>query len=381
MQESKKQEKFKKRKRAFEEVVEAYGMKFSWLGAQAAREMLISAATYNIEKNMEPSMRYRTHIMLAWERGWLKSTMMGCMKSILGDSLTSSCGKISDAALRGSTSGGNFSPPKVLNTPIMISTEFGQTDWNDELLNVFLALTEEGKTNIALNKIASMPEQQKKSIEKEYEDAINFREQNEFDLKTNFVMWGATYDPSKLEDDALRSRFHIVTPAKPLTGNLTEQIDKGGSLMNNISKSTIRTIRRELESDMETKIDYDIPSELYEQFSIIPRESRDIKAYMAARNWWGLEVNPEIMKKFIENLKASRRRANMTDEEMVFDLIFDDPHTYSEIMDKTGLTKQRVYKIVKEKLEASKNTEGWVVYSRDDEREEEDEDDKGGIFS
>lgn len=366
------------RRQVYNEIVEAFGVKYSWLGGQAAREMLMSAASWNIQKYSDPPFRYRTHVMLAWERGFLKSTMMRVMADILGSENTSIIGKVSDAAMRGSVSGKSFTPPKPLKSPIVISTEFGQTDFNDELLNLFLNMLEEGHTNVALNKIAQLTKNQKNNIEENYDRRIQFGENNEFDLKCDFVFWGATYDPSKLSDDALRSRFDVVTPVKTLNHEITRAADNNPSVKRQLSKTTIRDARRYLTQEKKFPTDFRPSKNMYKKFNLNPRESRDIQAYMASRNWWGLNTNPDVMRKYIEYMKESRRISTMKPEERVFELVFDNPSTYKELISETGLDKRALFKILK-RIDAQKIGIGkggkteWVIWSGDGEPEEEND--------
>lgn len=369
------------RRQVFNEVIGAFEDKYSWLGHQTARELLLSAASWNIEQYSDPPMRFRSHTLLSWERGWLKSSILSKMASVLGDDLCSTMGKVTDAGIRGSVSNGQFTPPKPLKTPIVISTEFGQTSFEDELLNVFLALLEEGHTNITMNKVASMAETQKRDIEQRYDGGINFGQTNEFDLNTNFVFWGATYDPTKLEDDALRSRFNVVTPAKPLTGEVTEAVDNGHF---SLSSTTIKELRSIIMDETAVETDFTPPSHLYTKYSLNPRESRDMQAYMACRNWWGLDVNTEIMEEYIKHLKQSRRRATMAPQERVMDIIFDSPTTYTELQDKTGYDKQHLYKILDnlnaDRVPTSRGT-AWAVWSgADDDEDNEDSDESTGFL-
>lgn len=372
------------RKQVFNEIVEAFGEKYSWLGAQAAREMLISAASWNIEQYSNTPHRYRTHLMLAWEKGWLKSTIMRTMADIMGDELTSTVGKVTDAAMRGSVSGGSFMPPKPLRSPIVISTEFGQTDFDDELLNLFLALLEEGRTNIALNKLGSLSENKKRDIESKFNNNIDFKANNEFDLNTTFVFWGATYDPAMLSDDALRSRFNVVTPSKPLDSEVTYRLTQAPSVKKQLDKTTVKDCRRFLRREEESETDFRPPKSLFRKYGINPRQLRDIQSYMAARNWWGLECNPDVMEEYINYLQESRKISTMTPEERVFDLVFDTPKTYPEIKEKTGLKKKQIYKIMQnigaERYGLSDDSVKWVVWSGDDgEADSEDDDSEGGI--
>lgn len=364
------------RRQIYKEIVDAFGVKYGWLGAQASREMLISAASWNIQKYSNPPFRFRTHLMLAWERGYLKSTMMRVMADILGDGMTSTIGKVSDAAMRGSVSGGAFTPPKPLQTPFVISTEFGQTDFNDELLNLFLAMLEEGETNVALNKIGQLSDSQRQNIEREYDRGIQFKAKNEFDLKCDFVFWGATYDPSKLSDDALRSRFNVVTPVKRLDHEITKAADYNPGVKKQLHKTTVKDLRSFLKQEKEFPTDFRPPKSMYEEYNIMPRESRDIQAYMSCRNWWGLNTNPDVMREYIEYLQESRRISTMEPEERVFDLVFDNPMTYKELQEETGLSKRELYKILKRidaRKDSLKEKTRWVIYSGSSDIEEEED--------
>lgn len=364
------------RRQIFNEIVGAFEDKYSWLGHQASRQLLLSAATWNIEKYSDPHMRYRNHVMLAWERGWLKSSILRKMADILGDSFISTIGKVTDAAMRGSVSAGQFTAPKPLKTPIVISTEFGQTEFNDELLNLFLALLEEGRTNVAMNKIGSLSDSARRNVQnnEDMEGQIQFRGTNEFELKTDFVFWGATYDPSKLEDDALRSRFEVVTPVKELDATITRSIDNNRF---SLSNQTIQDVRRVLNSQRKMSTDFRPPSHLYNKYTLIPRESRDVQAHMAARNWWGLEVNPEVMESYIKHLKESRKIATMDPYDRIFDAVFDNPMTLTELTEETRYNKQEIFKIL-ENLPAEKFGFGndevkWVIRSGQADVEDEDE--------
>lgn len=356
-----------KRREVYTEIRDAFAEKYDFLGAQVARETLLSAASWNIQEYSDPPMRFRNHVMLTWKPGWLKSSILRKMKKILGDDMVSTCGKLTAAVLRGSVDGGRFSPPKPLRTPIVVSTEFGQTTFEDELLNTFLALLEEGKTNVSLNKLAGLSEGEKSNIQDKYGDQIDFKSENEFDLNTNFVFWGATHDPTQLNENALKSRFNVVTPAKPLTGEVTEAVDSAPKVESLIGQETIKACRRMLKSTKEVPTDFQPPSSFYTDYTLTPRESRDVQAYMAARNWWGLEVNPDVMENYIDHMKHSRRIASMGPQERVLNLIFDNPMTYEEIMKETQLSKVEVHKIL-QRIEASKAgtdpTEAkWVVRS------------------
>jgi len=373
----------RQRKQVYLKIVNAFEEKYSWLGRHAARELLMSAASWNVIRNNDVHMRYRNHVMLAWEAGWLKSSLLKKMADILGDDMVSVMGKVTDAGMRGSVSSGQFTPPKPLSSPIVVSTEFGQTDFQDELLNLFLSLTEEGYTNITLNKLGQLSESEKRSVEKRYDGQIKFGENNEYDLNTDFVFWGATYDPRKLDDGALRSRLNIVTPPRPLTGEVTEQIDKSRF---RLDKDTIRQCRKFLKSDAPSETNFRPPSHLYKNYAIKPRESRDIQAYMAARNWWGLDVNPEIMESYLKELKKSRRRSMMNPEEYVLDLIFDNALTYDELQERTGYDRKHLYKIL-QRIDATtipvdrSEQNGWVVYSRSGDVDYDEDDDTSSFLS
>lgn len=374
-----------KRKAVYKEIVNAFETKYSWLGKQAAEEMLLSLASWNIEKfSNESGIRYRNHVMLAWERGWVKSTMMKKMATLVGDDMVTTMGKVTDAALRGSVSGGTFAPPKVLKAPIVISTEFGQTKFEDELLNIFLAMLEEGTTNISLNKVGSMSPQSQQNAKNKFGSSLEFTDSNEFQIECDFVFWGATYDPSMLADGAMRSRFNVVTPTKPLDHKIIECVDKNKF---RVSKETVRNFRKEIKSEDEVGVDFDMPSHIYKQYNFNMREFRDTKAYMAARNWWGLETTPEVIEEFAQHMKESRRIATMSKHDRVFDVIFENPRDFDDIARKTGYERQEVYKILQDLMRSHNAVrtpnEEYVIYSGAKQEETQKNKEKalsGGLF-
>jgi len=374
-----------KRREIYETVRDAFAEKYSFLGAQVARECLLSAASWNIQKYSEPPFRFRNHVMLTWEPGWVKTTILMKLKKILGDDMVSTCGKVTEAVLRGSVEGGRFSPPKPLRTPILISTEFGQTNFEDELLHTFLNLLEEGHTNVSLNKIAQLSESEKSNVQEKYNNRISFKSENEFDLHTNFVFWGATHDPSLLEEHALKSRFNIVTPAEPLTGEITHAMDNSPSVEKMLTQDEVNACRRMLKTDAQINTNINIPAPLYKKYTINPRESRDIQGYMAARRWWGLETDPSVLEPYIKHLKQSRKIASLNMDERVLDMLFDNPLSYDEIASRTGLSKVEIYKIL-QRIDAKRagvdaDETKWIVRSYEKSINFNDDDDEDSFLS
>jgi hypothetical protein len=312
-------------------------------------------------------MRYRNHVMLTWAPGWVKSTMLMKMKKILGDDMVSTCGKVTDATLRGSVSGGRFTPPKPLRTPILVSTEFGQTEFEGELLHQFLNLLEEGRSNVSLNKIAQLGNSERSDIAEKYDHQIEFKAENEYTLNTDFVFWGATHDPAILNENALKSRFMVVTPSKPLTGEVTMAMDNAPPVESLVDQSSVKEIRDVVKSSEEASTDFKPPDSFYTEYNLKPREARDLQSYMAARNWWGLSTSPEVMNKYIEHLKWSRKKASLSKDEQILEMIFDNPMTYEEIAGQTGLTDVEVYKacerIGAKRLTLDSDEPKWVVRS------------------
>jgi len=158
---------------------------------------------------------------------------------------------------------------------------------------------------------------------------------------------------------------------------VTEAVDSAPSIEKQLDKSDLNDIRRMLRSQEEVATNFKPPSSFYTEFSLTPRESRDIQSYMAARNWWGLKVNPKIMREYTKTLKQSRRVADMTPAERVKNLIFDDPKTYEEIKKETGYTKIEIHNIF-EQIDASnaggfEGTTEWVVRSGEGQEDNDNE--------
>jgi hypothetical protein len=337
---------FEERKEVFTDIVAAFSESYGFLGEQVATECLMSLATWNMERHSDPPIRYRTHIMLTWDPGYIKSTLLRKFKLLLGDDMVSKCGKITEAVLRGSSAGGSFSPPKVLKAPILVSTEFGQTEWEGELLGSFLALLEEGETNISLNKFAGLSDVAKRDVTEKYHGDIEFTADNEFDLYTDFLFWGATHDPEQLQDNAMVDRFNIVTPKEPLTGELVEQVSKSPPLTETLSKDTIQSLRRIVSCEKEADVDFEIPSALYRKHNPSFRLARDVRSNMAARHWWGLQSDPDVMDAYMQHLKESRKKASMNKYERVQDMIFENPLTWDEILERARLPETELNHIL-----------------------------------
>lgn len=370
-------EKRQERKRVFKEVVQAFEEKYSWWGHQMSREMLLSLASWHIEKNTEHYLRMRNHLMIYCPPGWGKSTMLRKMRQLLGDDMCSKIGKVTGAALRGSVSSGSFNAPKPLKTPVMVSTEFGQTNFEDELLNMFLALLDEGETNVAMNKIGNIGQNQRKNIQDTW-DGVSFTDSgNEFDISTDFIFWGATYDPSKLQDDAFRDRMRIVSPQQELNSDVTKAADHNTFTINS---DTVTEFRQMLQDPVESKVDFTPPDAIYDKYDPLSmRESRDLQSYMASRHWWGLEVNPELMDNYMQELRHDRHLSTLDNKEMVLDLIFDNPMSYDDLVEETDLTKKEIYKINNELNAKQINAGGegeikWVVSSGDSDYKESSQD-------
>lgn len=364
------------RKEVFKEITEAFAEKYSFLGYQVASNCLMSVASWNLEKHSDPPMRYRNHVMLTWQPGWVKSTMLIKMKKILGDELVSTCGKVTDATLRGSVKSGRFTPPKPLRTPIVVSTEFGQTEFEGELLHLFLNLLEEGRSNVSLNKLGQLGNSERNDIEEKYDGEIKFKAENEYNLDTDFVFWGATHDPSMLTENALKDRFMVVTPSKPLTGEVTRALDNSPPVESMIDRETVKAVRRMATSEKECSTNFKPPDSFYTEYHLKPREARDLQSYMAARNWWGLDTSPELMRDYIEHLKWSRKKSSLSMDERILEMIFDNPMTYEEIKGSTGLSRVEIYKAC-DRIDADIHSFGsgepkWVVRSGAKQEDEKD---------
>ena len=60
------------RKQIYNNIVKAFTLKYSWLGAQFSQEFLLSTASWNIQQFSNPEFRIRRHLLLFWAPGWFK---------------------------------------------------------------------------------------------------------------------------------------------------------------------------------------------------------------------------------------------------------------------------------------------------------------------
>lgn len=330
-----------KRKVIFNNIVQAFGNKFSWLGEDFAKEFLLSCASYNIQEYSKPEYRVRRHLLLFWEPGWLKSALLTYAQELLSDELSIMLSDITNAALRGTVEMGQFMSPYVLKRPFSICTEFGQIICNDiEIVQKLLNVLEEGKVLVSLAKVGSLSESQRQAIQDEYR--IKFIDSNTFTYSTNWILMAGTYKKRFLVDNALQSRFNIIAPDKELTSELTRKIDKSDKF--NVDEDTAFYFRDEIKKPtVLEKTNPRLPDAIYtDNPGLSPRHSSKLKSYVLSSLWWGVvpsksEVS-ELAKKYI---KADDVWLSGIDK--VWNLIKENPCTVDEIMNATGLKLRSVY--------------------------------------
>ena len=335
-----------KRRQAFETVVEAFENKYSFLGKQFAEEFLLSLASWNIQENSDPDYRIRRHLLLFWAPGWLKSTLLMKAYNILGPELCLHMSDVSIAALRGTVDCNKFITPFTLKKPFAVCTEFGQlaTSSETEVVQKLLNVLEEGIVTVSLAKISYLSEIQKEEIERKY--PITFVDNSTFTYRANWILMAGTYNKKYLIDNALESRFIILTPRQKLGADLAKYVNKAEPF--HLDLEAVHTVREEIKSTEPTDTIVDLPDEVYEEIpELTMRDTSYLNSYILCKEWWGFKIPKEEILNVAQRHLAARKILWSTAQDKVLSVIETEPATISEIKAKTGLDKTEIIKALK----------------------------------
>jgi hypothetical protein len=325
-------------------------------------------------------------------RGWYKSTVMGKVCELVGDSpeagKVARLGTISEAAFRGSPNDiGQFDPPKALTHDILFLDEFGTVAGDEELIQIMNQVLEGGKVSVDLKKISNMRAGGQISAENKHptlkfiggdleevrtaddDEEIDWDEidpAGSFRYKSDCIMWACTYKPEHIQDAANASRWAPVFPEQKLTSELTRYVDANGVLR--IKEETVRTFRRVIEdsgipSDAEKEnirraLRGDItavvlPERIYEEHTDLNgRMSKHLKQYLLGLWWWGKEPIDGDVDNLLGNIRRLGGMATegqeLTVKEEAEQLITDAPLKVNELADRVGCSDTSVYNALNE---------------------------------
>ncbi len=337
-------------------VIESFENKFSWLGKQFAQEFLCAVASYNLEENLKFDARIRNHILLFWQHGWLKSSLIYRAFDILGNDNAAYITDISEPALRGSvefTSDGEsqYVPPFVKEKPFIIVSEIGSLTHkyrSDSLVQEMLTILEEGFNSTQLIKIARLSPEQRAKAEEEY--GVRFEGLSRVYFKTNCVWIGATYNADYIVDNAFASRWEIQRPNQELTSKLTKWINRHSW---HIDEDVVENLRKLIgdkpDPNLKAYFNKYLPDEMYDKYpQLSPRMSRSLKVYRLCRAYWGLKTDDDMLVNRLDNIIVSQDSVSEGWIDKVLEYLRKNGKcTYNDIKDGVKIPSAILFNVLK----------------------------------
>ncbi len=335
-------------KEVYNEIVRAFEEKYSFIGRDFAERVLLTAASWNIQKTTKSFMRLNGHLLLMYRHGFLKSTLLRRFKQIMGDELCSITNSVRAASIRGSVYSHEgspvFIPPTVFDSPFIVCTEFGQVtgDETSGVVQELLNLLEEGETSVQLVKIASLPEEYKIELEEKYKEyELDFYKINGFRYKTNTSWIVATNNYRVIRSYALESRFDTITYSdKELTHELTKHVDRNEW---HIDEDAVYKLREYVKNRKFDKTKFELPDEIYSN-NISPRESASLQRFGLSRLWWGIKTKVEDLIALFKKMRISTARSRSNISDIIMKLLeIHGELSSKEIIDLSGYARSSVY--------------------------------------
>ena len=291
------------------------------------------------------STRYRLNVMLQWESGWLKSTILNKIRSFFpfrAHLLTSS----SAGALRGSFNDGKFYLPELLINDVLVVPEFVELLQDDKVLaKEFLNALEDAEVRCGLVKGGKVGDKEKKRIE---ECGGKFEDER-LSYRSYCTIWSGTHTLDGITErsrEALISRFHVVSiqpfeiPNDLAWKDPAELTDKDFELeirawLTKIYKNAA-VPDVEFANDVVKKIKGEYLNERKH-----PREVGNLRRMAVAHK----ELFPEMG--VVESANFLKRffnvYAGLPSKEILASYIFNNPKTFNEIQTFTGLEKSNIF--------------------------------------
>lgn len=318
------------------EITNAFKHKYGELGFQFAQEFLTSVASYHVQTSFKEELKHdrvRSHLLLFWRNGWLKSSLCFRVREILGHENVELISDISKAALRGTVeyseeNSAQFNAPKVLRASFIIATELGTVTGkglgNGEDLNqLLLQILEEGTVNVDLSKFAKLTLDQRQEIEKQY-PMVHFKGNTAIEYDTHSVWIAGTYNARYVLDSAFSSRWEIMIPQVELNSELTKYIDRHRwTLPTDIPAKIQHNLHRNTERKFFDAWYEDLPDEVYAVSpSISPRFSRAVKVYKVCNKmYWDMDCTTQDLVNRMKLVIKSQGRSTQSIKEDIQDYL------------------------------------------------------------
>lgn len=311
--------------------------------------------------------RVRQHILLYWERGWAKSSILIFIKNWLIPSwIRTKIGtEGSIAALRGSVVRRRIYIPRLALADVYIVPELaswihpagGESGSATKMLGVLNVALEEGEVEVDLIKVADiLPEE----IQMAKNYGVEITMDGTMKYKTKFVMWAATHSldflPKSIRD-AFLSRFMIIKmPRSVLTSDLALELifekkdvteeelrdicyNLGKFLMN--LKIKIDLLERGVKLAKRVLIE-----EARNGFHVSPRVANYVRVISILYAHILPNLHDEALVSLIRRKVAEMRHAAMPIEEIILEFC-RIPRTVKEIQEVTGLSRVEIHHILR----------------------------------
>jgi len=281
----------------YNNIVKAFEESYGWLGRQFAEEFLHVVATQIIQQHSTTKQRIRSHLLLVWEPGWFKSTLLRIAADLLGEQNCAYMSDITPAVFRGTVTKTDdaveFVPPACKTTPFIVVTEMGSLTTVKGLLQLLLITLEEGIVTVGLASLAKLTELQRFEIAQMYNIQIS---NGRMTYRTTSSFLCATYDESYLNDFALVNRFDIMIPRKELNNELASMVDGNEfEIQNSLVEAFRDMIRRPPPDNLLTIWKSKLPKSIFHVGNINPRIMRSLKSYMLSMAFWEKNVTEDAL--------------------------------------------------------------------------------------
>ena len=321
---------------------------YGWLGRQMAEKLLLSLATINIHRYGGYSYRLRQNLLMLWKAGYFKSTIVRRFIDIINYS-----GKpnailitdISDSSFMGSSKDKNFLVPLYAKYWIIVIDEMAKyTDSKTEQFQTLLSVLEDDHVIRQLIKFGEVSEKEKKRS-KVY--GIEWIDEFTFKAPVRAGVIGNTYKNDFITDEAMQSRFNIVTPKQDLDADLVKHINKYGDSFN-VPPDICLSLQHHFHNDSikNSPLTYTLPSEVIID-GVSGRTLSELKKWALAREWWGFTTSLQEIENRRDVIINSQQYATKNSADKVIDLISERPYTAKEIIEVLGMPKSNLYRILR----------------------------------
>jgi len=346
----------------YSDTIKSFNEKFSWLGEQFAKELLQVIATNTIQYFFKFKTRIRDHLLLFWEPGKGKTTLMREAQLILSHNLSFIMQDLTKAAFRGSLesiskSEVQFVPPECAIRRFIFVNEIGKITKSQEateLHQLLLSALEEGQMSVSLVKLVKLNEDQRNAISRTYN--IDFDIQNpanmRYNVSSSFIV--ATYDKKYLLDDAFVSRFNVMIPIRKFDNDLIRKIMQNTSVDAGdkpiLDQHLLTSLRHIIEikpgpivmNQVVNVWKNDLPEIVYQflnehNITLDLRLARDLKSYMTSLIFWQQEITDDLLINRLKYIFKVKKILRTTLEDEIVNILAqgklsDKSLTYKEIL-------------------------------------------------